>query len=81
MKIKLRDMKKLYLIIVILIGIRSHSTAQKVIQIDDNQINKITEKLKDSLNIPGITVGIAVGDEIKYANAFGYEDLELKTTQ
>jgi CubicO group peptidase (beta-lactamase class C family) len=57
----------------------SASSAQTSIRIDKTQLDLIIKKLKDSLNIPGIAVGIAVNDEIKYINISGYANLETKT--
>jgi CubicO group peptidase (beta-lactamase class C family) len=54
------------------------SVAQKTISIDSLKISCIVRKLKDSLNIPGIAVEIAVGNDIKYTNTYGYLDLETK---
>ena len=54
------------------------SSAQDNIKIDKNQLDKTVKRMKDSLNIPGIAVGIAIGDKIKYENVFGYADLKTK---
>jgi CubicO group peptidase (beta-lactamase class C family) len=54
------------------------SFAQKTIQIDSSQINNLIERLKDSLNIPGISLGIATGNKIQYINSFGYKNIETK---
>lgn len=54
------------------------SFAQKTIQIDSIQINNLIERLKDSLNIPGISLGIATGNKIQYINSFGYKNIETK---
>jgi CubicO group peptidase (beta-lactamase class C family) len=70
-------MKKVILMF-FLCGIISPSIAQKKIDIDSVKINRSIKKLKDSLNIPGIAVEIAIGNEIKYKNNFGYKDLETK---
>jgi CubicO group peptidase (beta-lactamase class C family) len=56
------------------------SFAQKSIRIDSTQINSLVRELKDSLNIPGIAVGIAIGNKIEYKNSFGYKDFETETT-
>lgn len=70
-------MKKVILVL-FLIKIGFSSFAQKAISIDSTPINNIIRDLKDSLKIPGVAVGIAVGNEIKYMNSFGYKDFEAK---
>lgn len=70
-------MKKTIMIL-FLFGIILPSAAQKTISIDSVKINSILSKLKDSLNIPGIAVEIAIGNEIKYLNTYGYIDIETK---
>ena len=55
------------------------SFAQLNIRIDSIQINNLVRELKDSLNIPGIAVGISKGNDIKYKKTFGYEELEKNT--
>lgn len=72
-------MRRAFLIISVLFAMISTSLAQEKISIDEIQINKTVKRMKDSLNIPGIAVGIAVGDEIKYLNILGYANLETKT--
>lgn len=76
-KLNLRYMKKVILIL-FLFRMVLPSFAQKTIRIDSTQINSIVRELKDSLNIPGITVGIAIGNEVKYKKSFGYKDIETK---
>jgi|WetSurMetagenome_2_1015567.scaffolds.fasta_scaffold211823_1 CubicO group peptidase (beta-lactamase class C family) len=71
-------MKKIILVL-FLFGIILPSAAQKSIRIDSVKINSVVKKLKDSLNIPGIAVEIAIGNEIKYKNVCGYKDIETKT--
>lgn len=55
------------------------SPAQKGLVIDPVRINSLVRELKDSFNIPGIAVGIAIGNKVKYESSFGYTDLESKT--
>ena len=71
-------MKKV-IVILFLVMIVLPSFSQKTIRIEPTQINSIVRELKDSLNIPGIAVGIAIGKKVKYENSFGYNDLEMKT--
>ena len=61
-------MRRVFIIISVLLMMISALSAQNNIRIDKTQIDLIIKKLKDSLNIPGIAVGIAVNDEIKYIN-------------
>lgn len=70
-------MKKIFTILLLSV-IALPSFAQKTIQIDSRQINNIVERLKDSLNIPGISLGIATGNKIQYINSFGYKNIETK---
>lgn len=53
--------------------------SQNKINIDNTQIDNTVKRIKDSLNIPGMAVGIALGGEIKYISAHGYANLETKT--
>lgn len=67
------------IVILFLLGIVITSFPQKIINIDSSQINSLVREMKDSFNIPGITVGIAIGNEIKYIHTLGFEDLEKNT--
>jgi CubicO group peptidase (beta-lactamase class C family) len=71
-------MKQTLIIISVLLAIIIPSSAQDNIRIYKNQIEKTVKRMKDSLNIPGIAIGIVVGDEIKYEDVFGYANLESK---
>ena len=72
-------MKRAFTIFSILFTPFFVSLAQNRISIDTIQINSAVKQMKDSLNIPGIAVGIAVDNEIKYTNTIGYANLETKT--
>lgn len=72
-------MKRAFIVISVLLLMISTLSAQDKIRIDKIQIERIVERMKDSLNIPGIAVGVAVGDEIEYVNVLGYANLETKT--
>lgn len=72
-------LKRNFAVLSLLLWMISPSMAQKRINVDRAQIDDIVIKLRDSLKIPGIAVGIAVGDEIKYVNVFGSANLETKT--
>lgn len=71
-------MKRLFVVLFLLVAALP-SFAHKTVIIDSIQINSIIRKLKDSLNIPGIAVEIALGNEVKYKHTFGYKDIETKT--
>jgi CubicO group peptidase (beta-lactamase class C family) len=72
-------MKKILIIIYILFWIFQPLFAQQSIRIDSTQIDHILKEVMESSNIPGIAVGIAVGDEINYTNVFGYANMECET--
>jgi CubicO group peptidase (beta-lactamase class C family) len=72
-------MKKAFAFISILLIVISGLSAQEKIRIDSTEISKVIKELKDSLNIPGIAVGIAVNDEIKFTKSLGYANLETQT--
>jgi CubicO group peptidase (beta-lactamase class C family) len=72
-------MRRVFFIISVLLMMISALSAQNNIRIDKTQIDSIIKELKGSLNIPGIAVGIAENDEIKYINISGYSNLETKT--
>lgn len=57
----------------------SSSFAQEKIEINRSRIDDIVKGIKDSLNIPGIAIGIAVNEDVKYLNAIGYSNLETKS--
>jgi CubicO group peptidase (beta-lactamase class C family) len=72
-------MNKGIAIVSIVLILASNSFAQENTKIENAGIDKIINEFKDSLNIPGIAVGIALNDSIKYTNAIGYSNLETKT--
>lgn len=72
-------MKRAFSIISISFTICLSLLAQNKIDIDRLQIDNTVKRLKDSLNIPGMAVGIALGGEMKYISAHGYSNLETKT--
>jgi CubicO group peptidase (beta-lactamase class C family) len=71
-------MKKVVFILLLTIISFSASSQKRTIKIDSIQINSIVEALRDSLKIPGIAVGIAIDNEIKYKCSLGYKNFETK---
>jgi CubicO group peptidase (beta-lactamase class C family) len=72
-------MKNQMVFMLVLLWTAIPSFAQKSVKIDEGQVNKLVLRLKDSLHIPGIAVGIAAGNEIRYTNVFGYANIETDT--
>ncbi|HEX2937143.1 MAG TPA: serine hydrolase domain-containing protein [Bacteroidales bacterium] len=72
-------MKRAFSIIFISFIICFSLLAQNKINIDNTQIDNTVKRIKDSLNIPGMAIGIALGGEIKYISAHGYANLETNT--
>lgn len=72
-------MKNIFVIIFIALILSTKSYSQENITIERTEIDKYISKIKDSLNIPGISVGISIDSEVRYTNTFGYANLETKT--
>ncbi len=71
-------MKKILVLLSIVLISAAGLNAQKNIKIDAEGTDKIIINQKDSLKVPGISVGIIVNDKIEYEKTFGYSDIDNK---